>query len=129
MKKAFPVTMLLFAMILLTGTSWKAESPKGKTDAKKEAIPAGIQKILVDHSCTTCHGVNGKAMALSHLKLGEWDNYSSEKQAQKAEAICKVATKGKMPPKGFLAEHPDARLTQAQVDSLCAWSATLNPGK
>jgi hypothetical protein len=68
-------------------------------------------------------------MALAHVKMAELATYSPEKLAGKAEAMCKQVTKGKMPPSGFLKEHPDAKLTPEQVATICNWSASLKKGK
>ena len=80
-------------------------------------------------SCFACHGEGGKGMALAHVKMSELGTYSPEKQAAKAEAMCKIVTKGKMPPKGFLKEHPEAKLTPEQIATICNWRDSLNKGK
>jgi mono/diheme cytochrome c family protein len=131
MKSIFRLTVLLLMVFTLAGFAWKTGSPSGKIPADKKdsnPIPAAIFKVM-ENSCLACHGTDGKAMALSHVKMQDWDGYSSEKQAQKAAAICKMVTKGKMPPKGYLKNHPDAALTQDQIQKICAWSESLNKGK
>ena len=64
-----------------------------------------------------------KSLALSKVKMSEWSSYSPEKQASKAEDMCKMVTKGKMPTKGFLKDHPEATLTPEQIATICNWSA------
>jgi mono/diheme cytochrome c family protein len=122
------VPLILFAFI---GLSWNSVPSSSETPAvgkDPSSIPAEVQKIM-DNSCLACHGAGGKTMALSRVKMAEWDGYSADKQAQKAAAICKVVTSGKMPPKGYLKENPKAALTKEQIASLCAWSDALNKGK
>jgi hypothetical protein len=80
-------------------------------------------------SCLACHGAGGKGMALSHVKMSEWSSYSPEKQASKAEDMCKMVTKGKMPTKGYLNDHPEAKLSPEQIATICNWSESLNKGK
>jgi hypothetical protein len=63
-------------------------------------------------------------MAMAKLNFSEWDSYSAEKQAKKAEAICNVITKGSMPPKSFRQSHPEAIPTDAQKELICKWSKT-----
>jgi len=131
MKNRLLTVFFLFAGLVIIGLSGGAMKPSPKITEMKTGsgtLAPGILKI-VEHSCFACHGADGKSMALAHLKLAEWDGYSTEKQADKAAAMCKVVTGGKMPPKGYLKENPDRALTQAQIDSVCAWSASLNKGK
>ena len=64
-------------------------------------------------------------MAMSIVNFSEWNNYSAEKQAKKASAICNVITKGSMPPKGYLTSHPVAAVTDAQKELICNWSKSL----
>ena len=96
----------------------------------KETSPIPDDLALVfKNSCMGCHGEGGKGMAMSHVNFSKWSEYTAEKQASKAESICKVVTKGSMPPKSFRKEHPDLIPTEAQVKSICDWSASLNKKK
>jgi hypothetical protein len=91
-------------------------------------IPEGVTKVT-DNSCMKCHAEPGNSMALSHLNLTKWDTYSPEKQASKAKAMCNIVTKGKMPPKNFKKEHPDAVPTKDQIATICDWSQSLQVPK
>ena len=73
-----------------------------------------------------CHADGGNGMAEAHLNFSKWDNYKPEKQSEKANAICKILTKGSMPPKGFCKSHPDAVPTKANLDAICKWAGSLN---
>jgi len=131
MKSIFTLAVLLLIGLAFTSSSWKNVPPSAGIQVARKVsspLPAEIQKI-VDNSCVACHGAGGKKMALAHVKMAEWTGYSSEKQAQKAAAMCKMVTAGKMPPRGYLKENPKAVLTQEQIASICAWSALLNKDK
>jgi cytochrome c5 len=124
-----PFLLLIFcAFALSSGISAPSSNSGSVSKADSSAVPPAVHKIMVS-SCLACHGLGGKSMALSHVKMAEWDSYSPEKQASKAEDMCKMVTKGKMPPKGFLKDHPDAKLTQEQITTICNWSESLNKGK
>lgn len=115
---------LLIAAMLISGIvilSWTADPKKTPPVAGENKMPADVATIL-ENSCGACHGANGRAMAMSHLKLAQWNEYSAEKQADKAAEICKVITSGKMPPKGYLRDNPAKALSKSQIDSICAWS-------
>jgi len=102
---------------------------------KKDTTPATVTSIPDDlnivfkNSCMGCHATGGKTMAMAKLNFSEWDNYASDKQAKKAAAICKMISKGKMPPKSFRASHPEAIPMASQNDLICKWSKTLTQKK
>jgi len=127
MKKIyFFLTVSLLLMIV--ALSLKPEVAVSQSNTKSmvtTSIPDDVNTIF-KNSCVGCHGEGGKAMAMSHLNFSKWNEYSPEKQASKAEDICKVLTKGKMPPKGYRTSHPDLVPTEAQVKTICDWSASLN---
>jgi cytochrome c5 len=131
MKSLYSLAVLLLIICISAFSSGKSAPSSNSGSVSKAdsvAIPPAVHKIM-ETSCLACHGIGGKGMALSHVKMSEWSSYSPEKQAQKADAICKIVTKGKMPPSGFLKEHPEAKLTQEQITTICNWSADLNKGK
>jgi mono/diheme cytochrome c family protein len=126
---SLPVLLLIFCVFAFSsGKSAPSSNSVLVSKADSSSVPPAVHKIMVT-SCLACHGVGGKGMALSKVKMSEWSSYSPEKQASKAEAMCKVVTKGKMPPSGFLKDHPEAKLTPEQITTICNWSADLNKGK
>jgi mono/diheme cytochrome c family protein len=131
MKSQFsvPILMLIFCAFAFTsGKSVPASNSASVSKADSSAVPAAVHKII-STSCFACHGEGGKGMALAHVKMSELNSYSPEKLADKAKEMCKMVTKGKMPPKGFLNDHPEAKLTPEQVTTICNWSESLNKGK
>jgi hypothetical protein len=131
MKSQHNLSVLLLVVCALACSSAKSvpSSNSGSVSkADSSSVPPAVHKIMVA-SCLACHGEGGRAMALSHVKMSEWSSYSPEKQASKAEDMCKMVTKGKMPPRGFLKDHPEAKPTAEQIATICNWSAELNKGK
>ena len=120
--------IIVFALAFSSGKSASSSYPGSVSKSDSSAFPPAVQKIIAT-SCLACHGEGGKGLALSKVKMSEWSSYSPEKQASKAEAMCKMVTKGKMPTSGFLKDHPEAKLTQEQIATICNWSAGLNSGK
>jgi mono/diheme cytochrome c family protein len=124
-------TMIFMAALLAAGflsAGFQSKSPVSpeteQTAQDTAAFPADVEAIL-KNSCVACHGEGGKAIALSKLKLSEWNGYTAEKKAQKAGDICKEVTGASMPPKGYLKNNPGAALTSEQIDALCAWSKSM----
>ncbi len=131
MKSHYSLSVLLLIFCAFAFSSGKSATNSNSGSVAKadsSSIPPAVHKIIVT-SCLACHGEGGKSMALSHVKMSEWSSYSPEKQASKAEDMCKMVTKGKMPTKGFLKDHPEAELTPEQIATICSWSESLNKGK
>jgi mono/diheme cytochrome c family protein len=126
---SLPILLLIFCAFAFTsGKSAPSANSGSVSKADSSAVPSAVHKIMVT-SCFACHGEAGKSMALAHVKMAELGTYSPEKLASKAAAMCKQVTKGKMPPSGYLKEHPEAKLTPEQIATICNWSASLNKGK
>ena len=92
-----------------------------------DSLPAEIHEVL-STSCLNCHATGGKALAMAKLNFSEWNNYDPEKQVKKAEAICEKLSKGSMPPKSFVRDHPDKVPTAEQLDIICKWTENLKSG-
>ena len=89
-----------------------------------KAIPESVMKIA-SKSCVKCHTEGGNGMALMHLNLSNWDKFSPEKQADKAKDMCKMVSKGKMPPKGFREKNPGAAPTKDEAKIICDWATSI----
>lgn len=116
-----------FMFVALISNPLSAQTSKPGAE-KGKPIPDNIVKIA-ERSCLKCHVDKGNAMAESHVNLSKWNEYSAEKQAAKAAQMCKMVTKGKMPPKNFKKEHPDGTPTAEEVKMICEWSQSIQPAK
>ena len=100
---------------------------------------SGLAAIL-DRSCRDCHSndtrwpwysrvapiswfllnhVNG---GRDRLNYSRWTSYESDDQDKFLNGICSMTKKGRMPLPSYLWVHSDARLSDADVKTLCAWS-------
>jgi hypothetical protein len=121
---AIVCAFLLNVIVVATGsvkTSYKVYS-------QNNPLPDSVMK-LTGKSCVDCHGANGSKMAMSMLNLSEWDKYTPEKQASKSKAMCNEVTKGKMPPKKYLENNPDATLSANEIKVICDWATSLQIAK
>ena len=91
---------------------------------KTKPIPDDVL-IIAKKSCIDCHAEPGKKMALSHVNLTKWDSYTAERQASKSSKMCKMITKGKMPPKKFKKVNPGFILTNDEIKTICDWSTSI----
>lgn len=102
-------------------------------------VPAQVRAIL-ERSCRDCHTndtrwpwyshvapaswlvVDDVNHARRHLNFSEWGRMSRSDARDALEEICEVAEKGEMPLPSYLLLHREARLSPADVETLCAWS-------
>jgi hypothetical protein len=56
------------------------------------------------------------------LDFSRWEMYSARQRHDKSESACGLITTGRMPPLIYSAMHPEANLTQADKDTVCAWA-------
>jgi hypothetical protein len=92
------------------------------------AIPENVMKIA-ERSCVSCHSEPGNADALARLNLTNWDKYSPDKQASKAQSICIMISKDKMPPATYRGTHPESVLTTDEIKTIYAWAQSLQNAK
>ena len=57
-----------------------------------------------------------------HVNFSIWGKYPPGRRARSLDDIHEQITSGNMPLPKYLMLHPDARLTQAERDSLVAWA-------
>jgi hypothetical protein len=95
---------------------------------KTNPIPDDVL-MIAKKSCVNCHAEPGKTMALSHVNLTKWDGYTAEKQASKANEMCNMITKGKMPPKEFKEKNPGFTISSEEIKTICDWSASIQVPK
>jgi len=128
MKNIFKLLLAgLFLFAVCIANPLKAQISRNPGDSLK-AVPAEVQVVL-KKSCFDCHAEPGKKMALSRVNFTKWNEYTSEKQASKATAMCKEVTKGKMPPKKYRQNHPEAIPTTDELKILCDWKETMQSVK
>ena len=119
---------LILAAIGLVAITVSFVPAISKSNGSKHLITNGIPddvKAIFDKSCAGCHGDGGNHMAMSKVNFTKWDSYDANKQASKGAAICKIITKGKMPPASVRKSKPELVPTQQQIDLICKWSQTL----
>ena len=59
------------------------------------------------------------------LNFSEWGAYSAKRIAKKLEETCKELTEGEMPPGIYTLPHPNAKLSAADVETVCRWTKSV----
>ena len=60
--------------------------------------------------------------ARGQLNFSRWAQYNPFDRAGLLDKVCELATAGRMPLPRYLMLHDEARLSQADISRLCAWS-------
>ena len=121
-------TVLIFIFLTLIGAGKASAQSVQKGNTLADIIPSDV-KSIVEKSCVNCHSEPGKTLALSRVNLTKWDQYSVEKQAAKAKAMCYEISKDKMPPKKFRANFPESVLSSEEIKTICDWAQSLQSKK
>ena len=106
-----------------------------------EAPPA--VRTVLERSCHDCHSNATRwpwyawvapaswllaydvAEAREHLNFSTWGRYDEEERADLLEEIAEMVEDGEMPPWYYLPMHPDARLSDADLAALRAWTGPV----
>jgi hypothetical protein len=56
------------------------------------------------------------------VNFSQWSRYNPFDRADILDKVCDLAVQGKMPPRPYRLLHAEARLTETEVSTLCAWS-------
>jgi hypothetical protein len=124
MKKLIVIAIVFTGILIAGSLILKAVTRQSPVVPGGKPIPENVVKIA-EKSCVSCHTEPGNKMALAHVNISNWDKYSPEKQASKAQAMCNMVTKGKMPPKKFKETHPDGIPSAAEIKIICDWAQSI----
>ncbi len=95
---------------------------------------------ILDRSCNDCHSnktrwpwyshvapvswwvIDHVNHGRSHLNFSEWGKYDKGEQRNLLKQICGLTNQGSMPLGSYTPMHPGAKLTAADVETICGWS-------
>lgn len=132
-------------LILLIGAQLvpaNRTNPPSRPDASllaQKSMSPSVRAIL-ERSCRDCHSNDTRWPWYSHvapvswfllhhinggrdrMNYSEWTSYDSDDQDKFLGDMCTLTRKGRMPLPSYLWVHRDARLSDADIKTLCAWS-------
>ncbi len=130
MKKTIKYVAVFVIVLFLNAITANIALSQSLQDKPKQSNPIPLQVIkIMEKSCINCHSEPGKTLALSHVNLSKWDQYSADKQAGKASVMCKEVTKEKMPPRKYRDDHPEAIPTSDEIKTICDWAQLLQSAR
>jgi hypothetical protein len=104
-------------------------------------IDASAKNILI-RSCQDCHSEKTNwpwysyvapmswmverdvSQARSHMNLSRWDAYDSETQMELLDTVPLMVHQRLMPLPRYLRLHPEARMSNADINALARWAST-----
>jgi hypothetical protein len=114
-------------IIIISTVLFCAGSAFGQDPAKKDSvstIPAEVMTVI-KASCMPCHSNEGRDKPKAKVNFSVWEQYSPMEKTMLAGSILDEVKKKEMPPKRFLESHPDAALTEAQINQIVQWCDSL----
>lgn len=144
MRKVLKIVAVLL-LLLFAGVQFvrpERVNPPAAADQSLEAharVPPEVAAVLM-RSCMDCHSnrtewpwysnvAPASWFVTDHVKHGRrylnftrWGAYSRRDQIDHLNAICREVKAGLMPLDSYTLVHRDARLTPADVKTLCAWA-------
>lgn len=112
---------------------------QGQTLPETIQVPENVQAIL-KKSCNDCHSnetaypwyskIQPSAWFLKHhidegrqeLNFSIWKTYEAKKQKRKLAEMCEQMEEKEMPLPSYLWIHWDAKLTEAEIKTVCDWT-------
>ena len=114
---------------------------QGETLEATTEVPENVAAIL-KRSCNDCHSNQivypwysnvspFSWLLVDHIEEGRrelnysvWNTYTAKKKRHKFDETCEQITSGAMPHNQYLWLHGDARLSEEDKKTLCAWTET-----
>lgn len=119
MKRRKVFAGFVFAFVCLSVVSMAEGNPKADKISYK--MPKKV-KAVFENNCYSCHNNDSRSdKAKDKLNFDTMEGLSKIEKIGTFSHISKVLDEGEMPPKKFLASHPDKALTPDQVKTLSEW--------
>ena len=118
------VCALGFSYLLMSYSEASENEYENILNENKIEIPADVQSVLKE-KCIGCHNSESKSSkSKQKLNFDKFTNgdYSNGKLISKLGKISKQLTNNKMPPKKYLGNNPDKKLTAEESKLIIDWA-------
>jgi len=141
----FFVALFLGIQLFTTEKNIGELNPKGSFENEIET-PADISKML-NNACYDCHSNNTKYPwyasiapmswyisghvedGKATLNFSEWSSYSKEEKQKKIDKSADLVKRRWMPMHEYLGQHPEALMTNKEVEKLANWFSNIQLGQ
>lgn len=138
--------VLLVVLFLLVAQFFRPSRSNPPIDPEQEIgarlpVDAGVAAIL-ERSCNDCHSnrtvwpwystvapvswfiARDVNEGREEMNLSEWGTFNARKVARRLEQLCTEVTDGEMPGIPYTLLHPEAKLTDTDIQTICSWAQT-----
>jgi mono/diheme cytochrome c family protein len=122
--KMLGVGRILVASIATVFTAFTAFGQGASAREGNASIPEEVFKVLKP-ACISCHSNEGKDKPKAALNFSTWDQYTSMEKTMLAASIKEEVAEKKMPPKRYLETHPEAAISEDQLNLIVKWCDSL----
>lgn len=141
-----PIVVVFAGMRMSTVTLSGPQAKQESTVVTPSHLPAAVAPVL-QRACRDCHSnqtvwpwysqVPPMSLLVKHdvekgrakFNFSSWASGSAKPTVNELQEICDAASDGSMPPKPYRMMHPEARLNERDVDTLCKWAETAGNAK
>jgi hypothetical protein len=141
-----PRALLLLILALAIGGQFVRpvrDNPPTTAGASLTAKATPQVAAIFDRSCRDCHSndtrwpwytnvtptnwlvANHVHQGRDHFNSSQWTSYDTDEQDKLLGGVCSLARRQRMPLPSYLLIHRDAKLSDADVAALCAWSEKM----
>ena len=144
MRKKLTWAALILVVLFLAAQLYQPDRTNPPVDDSQTIyaslnVPSEV-KAIFERSCYDCHSNNTNwpwysyiaptswltasdvKTGRSNLNLSTWATYKKSRQINKLDQISDQLSDDKMPLKKYRLMHPNAALSKAEVDMVCAWA-------
>ena len=147
MKRSFKILrwFLILLAVVFVAIQFSRPARTNPPVNPAHSIEANLQvspqvAAIFDRSCNDCHSnktvwpwytnvapvswflVNHVNEGRRDMNLSEWGSYDKDKQSHRLRDICEQVQDGEMPLSTYTPLHPKAKLSAADVQTLCDWA-------
>lgn len=144
MKKVVKIVIIVLAAAFVIAQLFRPdrtlppENPNDTLEASTQ-VPQNVEAILT-RSCADCHSNRTKYPWYSNvspfswfladhinegrqeMNISTWNTTDTKRKVRKLDKICEEVQNGEMPLPSYLWIHWDAKLSPADVETLCNWT-------
>jgi hypothetical protein len=137
--------LIALAILLAAAQFMPLERTNPPADPRHDIVaqlaPPAAVSAAFDRACRDCHSnstrwpwysrvapvswvvVDDVKDGRRQLNLSEWGRYDRAKAAEKLNEVCEQVKMGEMPDFKYTLIHRDAKLSDAEVQAICGWTA------
>lgn len=144
MRKYLRIAVIVLFALFLAAQLFRPDRTnpsivEAETLESSTQVPENVHAIL-RRSCNDCHANKTEYPWYSnvtpfnfylahhieegrqHLNFSTWNTYETSRKRRKLDQTCEQVTEGAMPLPSYIWIHRDARLSEADIKTLCDWT-------